>query len=460
MGDYQMKVMKFGGSSLKNAGDFQRVSEIVKDEKDKKIVVLSAVNGVTSTIQKHLDSGKNDEKEVKKLIHHLYGLHIRIVSEAINNQNNSRDVQIVIRKKLERLERLLYGVAYTEELTDRTRDLILSYGERLSVLILEGTLNAMDVKAKAFEADSIGIITDEDFGNATAILSKVTGNIQKAVLPLVQKNIVPIITGFFGCDSGGHVTTFGSNGSDYSASIAAHAVDASVVEIWKDVDGFMSADPCIVNDVHLIDSLSYGEAAELAYFGAKILHPRTAEPLLRKGIPIQIKNTYNPSGKGTEISKKGYERKEVVKSVSYSKDIAVIKIHGSGVGKKPGVLSEIVSYISSQKINIKSVVTSQTCINLLVDKKDLNRSYSLLASEKIKTVERVEKIRDVALIGVVGEGILSRHGIAARVFSVVADKGINVEMISAGASEVAYYFLVKERFLNPTITVIHEEFFG
>lgn len=452
--------MKFGGSSLKNAKDFQRVAKIIKDEKDQKIVVLSGVNGVTNALQKYLESGKNDEKAIKELIQYLYKLHIKISSEAIKDSIIPGKVQNTVRKKLEKLERLLRGVAYVEELTGRTRDLILSYSERLSVPILEGRLNAIDVKVKAFEADSIGFITDSDFGNATAILSRVASNLQKSILPVIKKNIVPIITGFFGCDSDGHVTTFGCNGSDYSASVIAYAVDARILEILKDVDGFMSADPGIVKNAHLIDKLSYREAAELAYFGAKILHPRFAEPLLQKSIPMQIRNTYNPSGKGTEISKRGYERKKVIKSVSYSKDIAVIKVHGSGVGNKPGVLSEIVSYISSYNINIKSVVTSQTCINLLVDKKDLDRSYGLLVSEKVKTVEKVEKIGDIALIGVVGEGILNRHGIAARVFSAVADKSINIEMIAAGASEVAYYFLVKERFLKPAITAIHEEFFG
>ena len=455
-----MKVMKFGGASLKNAEGFLRVAEIVMDEKDKKIVVLSGIYGVTDAICKHLGSGKNDEKSVKKLIRRLYKLHVKVSSEAINDQDISGEVQTLIGKKLEKLERLLYGVAYVEELTDRTRDLILSYGERLSVLIFEGVLNTLNVEAKALESDSIGIITDGDFGNATAVLSDVTRNVRKEVLPLVQKNIVPVITGFFGCDPRGFVTTFGFNGSDYSASIIAHAVDASVVEIWKDVAGFMSGDPYIVKDGHLIDRLSYREAAELAYFGAKILHPRAVDPLVQKNIPIKIKNTFNPGGMGTKISKNGCKRKELVKSVSYSNDIAVIKIHGSGVGSKPGVLSEIVSYISSQKINIKSVITSQTSINLLVDKKDLNQGYSLLTAEKIKTVEKLEKIKDVALIGVVGEGILSHHGIASRAFSAVADKGINVEMISAGASDVAYYFLVKEKFLNSAIIAIHKEFFG
>lgn len=457
-GDEQMKVMKFGGSSLKNAEDFQRISKIIKDEKDKKIVILSAVNGVTNTIQRYLNSGKNDEKAIKELIHYLQKLHMKISSESITNQNVSRKVQNTIRKKLEKLERLLYGVAYVGELTDRTRDSILSYGERLSAPILEGILNDAGIKAEAFEADSIGIITDGDFGNATAILTSVTENVRNAIVPLTRKNIVPIITGFFGCNSNGHTTTFGRNGSDYSASIIAYAVDADKVELWKDVR-FMSADPHIVKDARLVDELSYAEAAELAYFGAKILHPRAVEPLMKKEIKLQIKNTYNQRDRGTKIGKNGRKKKELVKSVAHSRDIACIKIHGSGVGYKPGVLSEIVSHISSHKINITSVITSQTCITILLENKDLDRSYDILAAKQIKTVEKLEKIRDIALIAIVGKGILEHHGIAAKVFSAVAKKGINIEMISAGASDVAYYFLVKERYLESAIVAIHNEFF-
>lgn len=455
-----MKVMKFGGSCLKNAVDFQRVSKIIMKEQDQKIVVLSGVNGVTDTLQRYLNSRNHGEHAIKELIHSLYALHIKILSGVITNQAISKDIWERIREKLEKLERILRGVLYIDELTERTRALILSYGERLSVLILEGALTARNVKAKAFEANNIGIITDSDFGNATAILSKIASNFQRSILPVIKKGIVPVITGFFGCDSEGRVTTFGRNGSDYSASVIATAVNASVVEIWKDVDGFMSADPCVVNHAHLIDKLSYREAAELAYFGAKILHPRSVEPLLQRNIVMHIKSIYNPESKGTEISEKGYEGKNVIKSISYNKDIAVIKIHGSGVGNKPGVLSEIVSCISSNNINIQSVITSQTCINLIVGKKDLHQSYHLLTLEKIKTVEKMEKIRNIALIGVVGEGILGHHGVAARVFSVVAKKGINIEMIVAGASEVAYYFIVKEEALRTAIKAIHREFFN
>jgi len=452
-----LKVLKFGGSSLKNVNDFRGVAKIIKNEKEKTIVILSGVCGVTDTIQKYLSYKTIDEIAINGLIQHLRRIHFKISSEAITDIAIIKKVQNTLQIKLEKLERLLRGVYYVEELTDKSRDLILSYGERLSVPILAGTLVDQGVKAKAFDADNLGILTNGDFGNAIAILNPIAENLKKNILPLLDKNIIPIITGFFGCDNNGHTTLFGRNGSDYSASVIAYAIDADEVDIWKDVDGFMSADPEVIKDAHLLKNLSYEEAAELSYFGAKILHPRTVEPLMKKEIKLVIKNTYNTSGIGTEIGNNNHNKMQLIKSIAHSKDIACIKIHGSVIGYEPGILSEITSCISSNKINIKSVITSQTCITLLLEKKDLIRSYNILTEKQIKTVEKIELIKDIALIVIVGEEILSHHGIAAKVFNAVAQKGINIEMISAGASEVAYYFIIKERFLEPTIKAIHKK---
>jgi bifunctional aspartokinase / homoserine dehydrogenase 1 len=455
-----LKVLKFGGSSLKNAEGFKEVAEIIKNQNDQVIVILSGVYGVTNKIQDYLSLGKYDEKEIDKLIENLRNLHFDISKKAINNIKILRKTNKTIDEKLTHLTRLLRGVYYVEELTEKTRDLIISFGERLSVTILEAILNDIGLKSKAFEADKIGIITNGDYGNASAILDKVSTNLKKNILPVIKDGTIPTITGFFGCDSNGNTTLFGRNGSDYTASVIAYAVDADIVEIWKDVDGFLTADPNIIKTAKLIDKLSYDEAAELSYFGAKILHPRTVEPLAKKAIILRIKNTYNPESKGSIICKNPKIKKGLVKSVSYTSSIACIKIFGSGIGYKSGVLSDIVSNISENKINIISVITSQTCITLLLEKKDLEKSYNIISSKQIKTVERLEKIKDIALVCIVGEGINNHHGIAAKAFTAVAKKGINIEMISAGASEVAYYFIIKEKSIKPTIQSIHNAFFN
>ena len=452
-----MKVLKFGGSNLKNAKSFLDVAKIIKNEEEKTVIVLSGVCGVTDTLQIYLNYNKFDEIALNGLIQHLKRLHFRISSEAISDIAILKKVQSTLHKKLEKLERLLRGVCYIGELTDRTKDLILSYGERLSVSVLAGILVDQGVKAKAFEADNLGVLTNGDFGNAVAVLNPVSKNLKKNISPLFDKNIIPIITGFFGCDNNGHTTLFGRNGSDYSASVIAYAIDADEVNLWKDADGFMSADPTIIKDAYLLKNLSYNEAAELSYFGAEILHPRTVEPLMKKEIRLIIKNIHKPLKIGTEIGNNIHNEKQLIRSIAHSKDITCLKIYGSGIGYKPGVLSEITSYFSSNKINIKSVITSQTCITLLLEKKDLKRSYNILAERQIETVEKIEQIRDIALIALVGEGISNHHGIAARVFSSIAQKGINIELISAGASEVAYYFIIKEKYLEPVLKAIHGE---
>jgi len=451
-----LKVLKFGGSSLKDASGFKNISQIIQNEENP-AVIISGVCGVTDSISKSLNSKSIDEIAIAGLISHLKRLHFKISSEAISDIAILKKVQNTIKIKLEKLEKLLRGVYYIEEISDRTRDLILSYGERLSVPILAGTLQNQGYKAMAFEADDLGIITNGDFGNAVAILNPISKRLKKDITPLLQQGIIPIITGFFGCDNYGQTTLFGRNGSDYSASIIASALDADKVEIWKDVDGFLSADPTIIKNTRLIENLTYREAAELSYFGAKILHPRTVEPLQDKSIRLQIKNIYKPQNKGTTIVNNGYRNNNSIKSIAYHDNIACIKIHGPGVGHKPGVLSEVINQISISQINIKSVITSQTCITLIFEKKDLDRSYELILSKDIKTVEKVEKIDDIALIAIVGEGIIKNHGIAAKVFHAVATNGINIEMISAGASDVAYYFIVKENVLEPAINAIHEE---
>jgi aspartate kinase len=452
-----MKVLKFGGSCLKDSKGFIDVARIIKNENERRVIILSGVCGVTDTIQKYLNYKIIDEIAISGLIKHLKRLHYKIASEAITDIAILKKVQAILEIKLQNLEQLLRGVYYVKELTDRTRDLILSYGERLSVPILAGTLNDRGIKAKAFEADNLGILTNGDYGNAIAILNPISKKLKKNILPLFDKKIIPIITGFFGCDNNGETTIFGRNGSDYSASVIAYSLDADRVDLWKDVDGFMSADPKIIDDSYLLNNLTYKEAAELSYFGAKIIHPRTVEPLMKKNIKLHIKNVNNPNFQGTNICDNGHKNKNIIKSIAYSKDISCIKIHGSGVGQKPGVLLEIVSKISSQNINIISVVTSQTCITLLLESKDLKSSYNILSSKQIKTVEKIEKIKDIALIAVVGEGLLKHYGIAAKVSNAVANIGINIEMISAGASEVAYYFIVKENVLEQAIKAIHKD---
>lgn len=454
-----MKVMKFGGGCLKNGEHFLKVAEIIKTENDDLGVVVSAVSGITDLLEKGIQMAIESEKKVVKVIKTIRARHKEIASDSIQNEDIRQRSMEDIELRLKKLERLLYGVTYTGEMTTSIKAHIMSYGERLSAILLSGILKSQDRNAIALEADKIGLITDESFENATALLPEVKDNLVLTVLPLINKGKVPVITGYFGCTHEGKVTTFGRNGSDYSAAVVAYGIGATLIEIWKEVDGFMSADPKIIKSAHRIDELSYYEAAELSYFGARVLHPRTVEPLSCINIPIHVRNLWKRENDATKILPRGYETEDVVKSVTYNKDISVLRIHGPGVGYKPGIIAEIGRILSDQGINIYSILTSQTCINLLIHIKESHRSLEAIQKLAGGVIEKVDLANDVALIAVVGEGLLERKGIAARVFQAVADEDINVEMISSGASEVASYFLVNKADVERAINAIHKEFF-
>jgi len=454
-----MKLIKFGGSSLKDANGFLKIADIIKKEDEKIIVILSGVNGVTDTIQEYLKYKKYDEIAIQKIIQQIKRLHNKIASKSISDIAVLKKVQFQLNTKIEKLEKLLRGIYYIEELTDKTKDLIISYGERLSVLILAGVLIDQNLKAEALEADKIGIITNGNFGDAVVNPKEISKNLKKTIYPLIKQDIIPIITGFFGCDNNGYTTIFGRDGSDYSASIIANALDVDRVELWKNTDGFRSADPKKIKETNLIEKLSYSEAAELSYFGAKILHPRTVEPLKEKNIKLIIKNIKNPVGKGTEISNLYKMDKSKIKSLAYNNNIASLKIFGPGIGYKPGVLSEITRLLNTNKTNIKSVITSQTCINILLDKKDLITSKNLLEEKRIDTIEKIETKDDIALIAVVGYNIAKKYGIAADIFKSISKKQINIESISAGASNSAYYFIIKNIHLDIVLQTVHDDIF-
>jgi aspartate kinase len=272
--------------------------------------------------------------------------------------------------------------------------------------------------------------------------------------------MIVFVPGFFGVSERGDITTFGRGGSDYSSAVVAAAMNAEVLEVWKDVPGYMSADPKFIPEAQIIPFLSYDEAAELSYFGAKILHPRTIEPLRKTKLNIAVKNTMNPDAPGSLITSRSPQTGSLIKSVAHDTDIAILKVQGSGVGARPGVLARVSGTLTESGINIKSVVTSQTCISLLLAGKDLDKGYHAIKGLSPRPYRRLEKVQDVALVGIVGEGLLRRKGIAGRCFTAVARRGVNVEMIVLGPSEVALYFIVRNKDLKKTVEAIHGTFFS
>ncbi|MFH1136659.1 MAG: aspartate kinase [Pseudomonadota bacterium] len=454
-----MKVIKIGGGCLKGKENVKSVLALIAARGAGDVFVVSALGGVTDMLLDGAAEALADEERIPDIVARLRNEHLTAARHVIVDGEKLKEFNNHLNKIMDQLARWFYGLNFTREFSPRLRDVISCQGEGLSACLLAMALQSRGLAADSRDPRDIGIISDGRFGDASANMKKTSQNLQQNLRPLLDPKGYMFIPGFYGVNEEGDITTFGRGGSDYSAAVVAAALEADILETWKDVAGFMSADPKFVPEAQLIPSLSYEEAAELAYFGAKILHPRTIEPLRESGLNIAVKNTLDPDAPGTLITAKGDKPKNVVKSVAYDTDIGVLKIHGSGVGARPGILATITGLLSGGGINIRSVITSQTCISLLLSHRDLDKGYKALQGKDPKPFLHLEKIENLALVGIVGEGLSQQKGIAARCFSAVADSDVNIEMISFGPSRVALYFLLVDQDLTTALKAIHRTFF-
>ena len=452
-------VTKFGGSNLRNDKDIRQILQVVRNYKRPIVVVVSAFYGVTNLLEELLLRARHDDESIHQSIEDLIELKRKAIFGIIGDPERQKTTLDQVVARIRELERYLLGVRCIGDIPSFVNDIVLSYGERLSALVLTAMLQDQGVNCAMVTPEAMGLITDGEFGNATVDFAASTEAVRKR-LSVDQTIVVP---GFYGISKDGRVNLFGRGGSDYTAASLACCLNAESLDIWKDVDGFHSADPKLVPDTVNIDRLNYTEAAELAYFGAKILHPRTVEPLMPHNIPIRIfniANTDSPTQPFTIIAADGTQKSEVIKSVTYSDDFCILKLQGPGVGNKPGILAKVTAELDRNGINIKSVITAQTSINFLLGIKDLQAADRAVRSLPLPAVNNLVTEEDLSLIAVVGQGILEKHGIAARIFGAVSRKGINVEIISVGASPVAAYFIVRKADRDEAVRTIHHEFFA
>jgi bifunctional aspartokinase / homoserine dehydrogenase 1 len=456
------KVMKFGGGCLRDGRSFADVCAIIGRQRrpGAHAVVVSAVAGVTEQLLAAIEQARRHEKHIPAILAALAARHKAVMDELCPPGRQKKRLQEAIASQLSQVRRLLTGIACHGDLTMAVRARLLSHGERMAARLLAGILACRGVPARALDAHNAGICTDGNFANATIDLERTRKKLGARVAPLLRQGVVPVISGFFGRGPAGAVTLLGRNGSDYSAAAVAYALRAGRLEIWKDVDGFMSADPSLVPTARRLERISFAEAAELSYFGAQILHPRTVEPLAGTRTRVFIRSLKEPGRPGSEITPGRSPRDEAVASITANKQMAVIRVHGAGVGCKPGLLSGISSLLGDEGINIYSVLTSQTCINLLLDPNDARRGLRKIRAMANGVIKRIDLEEHIALVGVVGDRIMEKEGIYARIFTALAREKINVEMAAAGASPVACYFIVKRSDLDRAVRAVHDEFFN
>ncbi len=455
-----MKVIKIGGGCLRDGRAAKTILDLIAGRGQGDIFVLSAFYGVTDMLILGIEKALEGETNIPNVISHLKGLHHDIIQDLLADVGKPDPLFESLEAVYAKLERYYFGISFTREATPRMQDMVATFGERISAVIMSGAATASGLDADYVLPEDLGIVSDGKFMDASALMDKTASNIKAWLWDHMTEDKILFVPGFYGVSETNEITTFGRGGSDYSAAVVAAGAGAQVLEIWKDTEGFMTADPDNVPHCRLIPKLTYEEAAELSYTGAGILHPRTVEPVKNAGIDIAIKNTYNPDAQGSLITHDVPVSAGIIKSVSYTKDISILKIDAPGVGARFGFLAQVLAPIGQAGINVKSVVTSQTCIGLLLSQGDLHAGYEAVMTLAPAHLGKVMTVDDVALVSIVGKGLHDNRGIAAKCFSAVSEANVNIEMISSGTSDAALYFLVKESCLDDTIQALHNTFFG
>ncbi len=427
----RLQVMKFGGTSVGDADCISRAAKIIisATRESSVIAVVSAVSGVTNRLiaaaERAATGDENASIEIKATLteQHTAALNVLIKDEAARSQLATELKQII-----EEVEARCRGTALLRELTPRTLAMISSAGERLSARLLAAALQESGIQAVAIDATEL-IVTEADFAQADPLMTETRERATARLLPLIRDGLVPVVTGFIGATLEGVLTTLGRGGSDYSATILGSALSADEIIIWTDVDGVLTADPRLVPTARLLQEISYSEAAELAYFGAKVLHPKTLQPVADAGIPVSIRNSFAPEKAGTKITRTGHSSEAGVRAITAIKNVSLITVGGRGIVGVIGVAAKTFTAAASVRANV--LLISQSSIRVTPE---------------------------ICIIAAVGERMHGTPGIAGRLFSSLGKKGVNIIAIAQGSSEYNVSFVVEESEMQSAMIAIHEEF--
>jgi aspartate kinase len=446
-----MIVMKFGGTSVGSPEAIRRVAAIVGDRRGRDpVVVVSALSGMTNA-----------------LIEAARGAQARSASpEASAAQIAERHRQVLgalglpaglVDAELTRLEEVLKGIFYLRELTARSLDYVMSFGEAMSARIVAAHLSSVGVQARPWMGWDAGIVTDDDHGEAT-VLPETWERVRKG-LGARQAGEVPVVTGFLARTRSGERSTLGRGGSDYSAAILGKALGAEEIQVWTDVSGILSADPRVVDKAFTLRQVTFAEAAELAYFGAKVLHPRTVEPAVQAGIPVRILNTFAPEDPGTVVvGERSGPVERVVEGIAVKKGNALVNVSSTRMLGAEGYLAQVFETFRRHRVSVDVLATSEVSLSLTVDARF--RGALDAALEDLSRIATVRLSEGRTIVAVVGEGMRVHPGVAARIFGVLGRAGVNIEMISQGASELNITFVVQDGDADRAMRELHAELIG
>ncbi len=436
-----MIVMKFGGSSLATSEKVRRAIGLVRNEIERTPAVVVSAHGKTTN--RLIDAAHRALDGVVD-IGEIETYHSKLIEElGIERQ--------VIEPLLDNLSTLLHGVSLLRELTGRTLDHIMSFGERMSTRIIAAAMAGEGVPAAAVNSFEVGLRTNSDHGRAVPF-SDID---EELASRLGRYNLVPVITGFLGADSKGNITTLGRSGSDFSASIVGAALGAEEVQIWTDVNGVMTCDPSVDNSAENLPVLSFDEASELAYYGAEVLHPNTLIPTIRKRIPVRVLNTLDPKNPGTKVIAEPVRTDRLAKSIVYKEDVCLVSIASPRLMSAVKLLGTALDILCEHQIGIHMTTTSEATVSLVTDR---NYNEELLggALEDLKKLGEVGVEREKAIICVVGEELKGQAGVLGAIFGAVSGQGIKAKMVSQSASEINVAFLVENTEIEPVVRALHK----
>ena len=458
-------VLKFGGTSVSSPQNIRNVATMIKKlTKEHKIIpVFSAISGVTDDLIRITNLIQNRNKEGASLIaKKIIKMHTDIANQCVKNPKIKKDLLNKMKSDLDEFQDLLHGMLLLGEVTPRSSDYMISFGERLSINLVAFMLNELGIKAVPLTGKDVGIVTDSNFGGAKPLMDTTRLHVSHTIENLLQKKTMPVIGGFAGADQHGNITTFGRGGSDYTATIIASSIKADEVWLMSDVDGLMTTDPKIIKNAKLIKEVSYIEAMEMALFGAKYIHPRALEPLVAKKIPLRIRNTFNLDNPGTLVTATPQaDTQKTVKCVSTIRHTGLIDVRGGSMVGAPGTAATIFSILAKEGINIMMISQSpsESSISIIVKKNDLDKAVNSLEMNLLgKVIKKVDVTVDVSILALIGSGMRGITGVASKVFTAVAKKGVNVIMIAQGSSELNLAFVVKDADCNAAVQALHDEF--
>ncbi len=436
-----LKVLKFGGTSVKDAISIKQVVDIVSESELKQVVVVSAHAGITNLL---VDICSGQREQIQELTEQFSNIHREIATKL----DVIEEVSSLIHNEVEEIRILTRYLPLSPQL----KDVIMTKGELLSSTIIYHYFLKTGSSISFIDSRKV-IKTDSNFNNANIDLEATNIAVQEKLATQLETNQIVIMGGFISSDTQDRPTTLGRGGSDYTAAIVASILEADELQIWTDVSGILTSDPRVVKNAKKVRKLSYSEASEMSFFGAKVLHPSTIHPAVKNGIPVRVKNTFNPKDEGTVvISEKS--NIEMIKAIAFRKDVVTVTISSNRMLGAVGFMSKVFQVFEELQIPVDIVTTSEVSISVTVNKSE----YDTNLKDRLSLLGEVVVTDENAIIAAIGEGIKQTAGIASRLFGAL--KGININMVSVGASEVNLSIVVKETDLIQAVNLLHEEFFN